>query len=74
MDEKTNIRLYEVPDDFGTYGDETFLREVNMKHIPRVDELIGFEDSLNSYRVVDVSYFFDYDCEDYTIEMLVCKE
>ena len=58
----TEISYYEVPHSYSTFGEEKFLTRVilNSNLIPIKGSLIGFDDMTNSYRVVDVSYWYSY--------------
>jgi hypothetical protein len=65
------VNFYKVPDKDSTFGSETFLRKVFAVTAPRVGELVGFDDSIESYRVLDVSHYYKEEDEDESIEVLV---
>jgi hypothetical protein len=67
------INYYEVPNKNCTYGDEKLLTKTLSDVVPRVGELVGFEQFGESYRVLDVSYWNSYPERGYkcSVEILV---
>jgi len=77
-----DISYYEVSSLDSTFGEEgTRFKRVKLSSnvVPTVGSLVGFDD-LGSFRVVDVSYWYDYtgddDSEeaDCSVDILVFKE
>lgn len=76
------ISYYEVPSLDSTFGEEDlrFKRvKLNTNTVPTIGSLVGFDD-LGSFRVVDVSYWYDYtgnengEDADCSVDILVFKE
>jgi len=68
------IRFFETGRPFGSFDDcgkEEFLTKYTSSYVPRKDESIDLDGHEASYRVVDVSYWFDGDGEDPMIDVLL---
>jgi hypothetical protein len=77
------ISYYEVPSLNSTFGEEDlrFARvKVDSNIVPTKGSLVGFDDNWGQFRVVDVSYWYDYvgdensEDADCSVDILVFKE
>jgi hypothetical protein len=68
------IRFFETGCPFGSFdgcGKEELLAKYTSFYVPRKGELVGLDEYPSSYRVVDVSYWFDTDEEEAMVDVLL---